>query len=134
MLSDRQNCRGFTLIEMMIVLAILAIIIAIAVPAYQEYTRKARRADAASSLMAAAQYLERCFTRDNTYASCGSPAGASEDGYYTISVARAANTYTLTAAPNGDQASDDCGSYTIDHLGNKTPTPSAKRCWGTYSE
>jgi type IV pilus assembly protein PilE len=117
---------------MMIVLAILAVIVALAYPAYTEQVRKARRADAVSSLMAAGQYLERCFTQTNSYTGCDAPSGASADGHYTISVERNATTYTLTAAPaeGGSQTSDDCGTFTLDYLGNKSATSSSHRCWG----
>ena len=123
---------GFTLAEMVIVLAILAILVALAYPAYLDQVRKARRADAESSLLSAAQLLERCFTRFNAYNAdtCPDVEGTSDDGFYRITVEAEALTYTLTAEPQGDQANDDCGEYTIDHLGNKTPLPDGKRCWG----
>ena len=129
--SRVRRLRGFTLIEIMVTLAILAIIAAIAYPAYTDQVRKARRADAVSSMMAAAQYMERCFTRFNAYndAGCKSPAGSSIDNYYAITVARTATTFTLTATPQGDQANDACGTLTLDYLGNKTPAPGSNRCW-----
>lgn len=126
---------GFTLIEAMIVAGILAIVVALAYPMYIEQVRKARRADAEASLLAAAQILERCFTRLNAYNAdgCPDPAGASDDGYYAITVARTATTYTLIATAQGDQGKDPCGNYSLDHLGNKTPVPDGKRCWGSAS-
>lgn len=124
--------RGWTLIELMMVLAILAILTAIAYPAYTEQVRKSKRSDAINSLMAGAQVLERCFTRFNTYTTgCPDPAGASTDGHYAITVARTATTYTLTATPQGDQTNDPCGTYTLDHLGNKGATDGGVRCWGS---
>lgn len=128
---------GFTLIEAMIVVGILAIVVALAYPTYIDQVRKARRADAESSLLAAAQLLERCFTRLNTYAvaaGCPDPTGASQDGYYQITLdedTSGATTYTLVATPQGDQASDPCGIYSLDHLGNKMPAPDSNRCWGS---
>lgn len=126
---------GFTMIELMIVITVVGILTGIAYATYTDQVRKARRADATSSLLEGAQVLERCFTRFNAYnaVGCPNPAGASGDGYYTLTVARTANTYTLTAAPQGDQVNDNCGSYTLDHLGNKTPVPSRDKCWGTLS-
>jgi type IV pilus assembly protein PilE len=131
---------GFTLVEAMVVVAILAIVVALAYPSYLEQIRKARRADAESSLLAAAQLLERCFTRINSYLvsdeGCPDPTGASQDGFYTISFADGsptATTYTLVATPQGDQANDPCNEYTVDHLGNKTPVPGGHRCWGVAS-
>lgn len=139
-LNDRvanDRTPGFTLIEAMIVVGIIAIVVALAYPSYIDQVRKARRADAESSLLAAAQLLERCFTRLNTYdvaAGCPDPTGASQDGYYTIALdedASGATTYKLIATPQGDQASDPCGAYTLDHLGNKEPLPDSNRCWGS---
>ena len=135
----RATQKGFTLIEAMIVVGIIAIVVALAYPAYIEQVRKARRADAEASLLAAAQTLERCFTRINTYTVgegfCPDPAGASQDGYYTIEVdaSSGATTYLLRAVAQGDQDNDPCGDYTLDHLGNKTPTPDGRRCWGSSS-
>jgi type IV pilus assembly protein PilE len=131
--SRAVACGGFTLIELMTTLAILAIVLALAYPAYVDSVRKSRRADATASLMDRAQSLERCFTRFNAYndASCPDPAGVSNEGFYTISIARTTTTYTLTAAPAGDQANDACGSFTVDHLGNKSPLPGSNRCWGS---
>ena len=124
---------GFTLIELMIVLAILAIITAVAYPNYIDQIRKSRRADAISTLMDRAQLLERCFTRFNAYDvdDCPDPAGPSADGFYQIASTRTTTTYTLTATPNGDQALDRCAVMTLDYLGNKTPAPGNNRCWGS---
>jgi len=124
--------RGFTLIEAMIVVVILGILIALAYPTYIDQVRKARRADAESSLLAAAQILERCFTRLNAYNAddCPDPAGDSDEGYFAITAELTATTYTLTATAQGDQATDPCPVYTLDHLGNKTPGPGPYRCWG----
>ncbi len=128
-----SGSRGFTLIEAMIVVGIIAIVAALAYPSYIDQVRKTRRADAESSLLATAQTLERCFTRFNAYDSLSCPAlpTASDDGYYSITVTRTATTYSISAAPQGDQASDACGTYGIDHLGNKSPPPGPKRCWGS---
>jgi len=125
--------RGFSLIELMTVLVVLAIIIGLAYPMYAEQVRKARRADATASLADRAQLLERCFTRYSAYndASCPNPVGVSDEGFYTVTAARTATTFTLTATPLNDQVNDPCGAFTVDHLGNKTPTPSADRCWGS---
>lgn len=124
--------KGFTLIEAMFVAVILATLVALAIPTYMDQVRKARRADAESSLLQAAQTLERCFTRFNAYNAdgCPNPAGASMDGFYQISLQRNATTYTITAAPQADQSLDACGDYSLDHLGNRTPEANGNRCWG----
>lgn len=146
-ISDLQNdrrsetCRvlnipaspGFTLIETMIVVAILAILVAVAYPSYADQIRKSRRSEAVSFLMDRAQLLERCFTHFNAYNAdgCPDPAGTTTNGYYAVTVVRTASTYTLTATPNGDQSFDDCGVFTLDYLGNKTPIADSDRCWGS---
>lgn len=122
---------GFTLIELIFVVAILAILLALAYPAYTDQIRKARRADAVSTMMATAQYLERCFTQTNSYTGCTEPAGDAADGFYEISMTvYTATTYTIQAEPQGAQASDPCGTYTLDYLGNKTSGSDSNRCWG----
>ena len=135
--SITRRIVGVTLIELIFVVAILAILTALAYPAYLDQVRKARRADAVSSLMAAGQYLERCFTQLNSYndAGCAAPSGDSADGHYTITVERTATTYTLSAAPasGGSQTSDNCGTFTLDYLGNKSADSSSHRCWGETS-
>ncbi len=125
-----MNYRGFTLIELMMVVAIVAVIVSIAVPAYNRHVEKSRRADAQSALLSGAQALERCFTRNNAYnaAACTLPT-ASPDGFYTIRVTATPSTYTLTATATG---TDACSPFTLDHLGVRgSGGTDADRCWGT---
>lgn len=124
--------RGFTLIELMITIAILAIIVAIAVPAYQNQIQKTRRADGQSALLSAAQQLERCYTTKNTYDSCFDTT-LSQDGFYSVSLVTAesdGNSYKLQAIPQGGQTKDSCGTLTLDHLGRKDKTGDGTGCWG----
>lgn len=125
--------RGFTLIELMMVIAILAIIMAVAIPAYNSQVEKTRRADATASLLNTAQQLERCFTRNNTYAGClDSEEFDSPDGFYGIDVDADATSYDLTATAQGVQADDDCSPFTLDHLGNRGDDgDDSDRCWGS---
>jgi type IV pilus assembly protein PilE len=120
--------RGFTLIEVMIVVAVVAILAAIALPSYQESVRKARRTDARAALTTIAQRLERWNTERNTYV--GAPLGAlvTENDHYDLSLTTpTASTFTITATPKGAQAADACGTYQLDQAG--TRTPSAQGCW-----
>ena len=125
----KKNYAGFTLIELMIVVAIVAILAAIAFPSYARYVEQARRADAKSALMDAAQRLERCYTQTNTYVGC-TVAATSPDGYYTITApTQTATAFTLSAAPTGVQTDSPCGTYTLDSDGTRGSGGDNDRCW-----
>ena len=114
--------RGFTLIEVMIVVAIGAILAAIAFPSYARYVEQARRADAKAALLDAAQRLERCHTQFNAYdhPQCPDFPVPSPDNHYEIDVVRDAMTFTLTATRQGVQANSPCGDYRITNIGPLT--------------
>lgn len=134
--------RGFTLMELMIAVAIVGILTAIAYPSYQEHVRKTKRADAQGALTAAASALERYRVRNN-FSYVGATVGAAGvftnrvpvDGggsYYTLSLNVVdASTYTLTATPTNSMAGD--GAMTLNQSGAKTWTDpalgSSKSCW-----
>jgi len=114
--------QGFTLIELMIVVAIVAILAAIAYPSYQEQVRRSNRTEGERTLLETAQRLERCYTEYNSYihASCNVAFPfTTENGRYTINAERTASTFTLTAARAGTQATDRCGNFTYTHTGTK---------------
>lgn len=128
-----MKSRGFTLIELMIVIAVVAILMAIAVPAYNDQVQKSRRADAISELLTTAQTLERCYTRTNSYQNClTSNTFDSDEGYYTVTATVSAAAFDLSAAPKSgtSQEGDACGTYTLDHIGNRSASSSTDRCWG----
>ena len=124
--------QGFTLIEVMIVVVIVGILASIALPSYQNHIRKTRRAVAASCLLEHAQFMERYFTTNMTYAGVALPnSGCSTDlaGFYGFAISGTpdATTYIIQAAPEGAQASDSCGTLSVDQAGSKSPTTSG--CW-----
>ena len=120
--------RGFTLIELMIVLAVFAIVASIGYPLYSDQVRKARRADAKASLSDVAQVLERCRTNNNTYLGC-TVVTTSTGGYYAIALSNlAVNTYTITATAKGAQLGDTtCATFSITHTGSTSATSAT--CW-----
>lgn len=131
--NKRARTRGFTLIELMIVIAILGILASIAIPAYQDSVRKAKRADAQGALMGLANAMERHFTANNSF--LGAAAAAADTGapgifatqvpvdggtaYYNLTISAAtASSYTLTATATGGQAGD--GNLTLTNTGART--------------
>lgn len=122
------STRGFTLIELMIVVVVIGILAAIAYPSYQNYVLRSGRVDAMSSLLNHAQALDRCFTRQNTYVGCPNIPGTSQDELYDLSATIDATTYLLTAEPAGRQERDRCEEFTLDHRGEKSSRP-ADGCW-----
>lgn len=124
--------RGFTLIELMIVVVVVAVLAAVAFPAYNNQIEKARRADAISTILDTAQRLERCFTRNLSYEGCINPAEFdSPDEFYLITVTAAPTSYSLTAEGINQQATDRCSPFTLDSLGNRGAGSTTDRCWGS---
>lgn len=118
----RTRESGFTLIELMIVVAIVAILAAIAYPSYQEHVRKTRRAQARVDLTETVQLLERYHSARNTYAGFSSDnVRNTQSTFYTISFDGTpdATSFTLKAAPSGGQSNDKCGTLTINQAGKK---------------
>jgi type IV pilus assembly protein PilE len=132
-----KKSKGFTLIELMIVVAIIAIVATIALPAYQQSLRKSKRSDAKGGLVDAASRLEQYYLDNKQYTIDMTDLGYSSangvytaDSHYKMTVTAGScgsinSCYTITAVAQGDQASDSCGDFTINSLGIKTPSD----CW-----
>ncbi|GAB2577124.1 type IV pilin protein [Dyella jejuensis] len=125
-----ERCRGFSLLELIIVTAIIAILAALATQSYARYAFRSRRSDAQQMLMAIAHGQERWYAIHNRYTDDLSKFGyndpaISPHGYYEVTLAVAgssAQAFIATAAPINSQVGDVCGSLSIDNAGNKKPT------------
>jgi type IV pilus assembly protein PilE len=142
-LHPRRRGKGFTLIEMMITVAIAAILAAIVVPAYNTQIRKSRRTEARTALLDLAGRAERMYSTSNSYFGTTSAGqllppdlgytGAWPitvgSGYYRVSLSNSTTTtYTFTATAVGTQALDtQCATFTVDNTGNQTA--SDPTCW-----
>jgi type IV pilus assembly protein PilE len=130
--------RGFTLLELMIVIAIIAILASIAYPSYIQYIERARRNDAKAVLLEAAQYMERRFTENRTYATTTAlPTSLQQSpregaAWYTISPGTPTATgYTLTATPRSGWTPRECGTLSVNQLGVRASSANTvDLCWG----
>jgi type IV pilus assembly protein PilE len=134
----KKRNRGFTLIELMIVVVIVAILAAIAYPSYTRQVQKSRRAQAKADLTEIAQGLEREFTANRSFAAYAlpfttSPREAGGVVAYDIVGVIGPAAYTLTAGAAGPQTTDLCGDLTLTNTGVKTHSAGddAGCNWGT---
>ena len=126
---------GFTLIELMITVAVVGILAMVAYPSYQEYVRRANRADAQASMLENAQFLERFFTTNGTYSGATLPKQQSPESgtakYSITTTAASATGFTIQAALVNGAEDPKCGTLTIDQTGAKTEsgTGGLSDCW-----
>lgn len=148
---------GFTLIELMIAVAIVGILASIAIPSYQDSVKKSRRVDAEGALMGLANAMERHYTEHTNYCDVGGADGGDSCGdsgvndhgtpsntlysapgnittYYDFTIKNdiTANKYTLLATPKGAQANDKCGVLTLSSIGQRDAVKggtSVTGCW-----
>jgi type IV pilus assembly protein PilE len=137
-----KQLKGFTLIELMIVVAVVGVLAAIAIPSYQEYIRRSQRAEARAEVLRAEGWLERFYTENNRYSNNAAnnlnttfsgiftsvPAGG--PARYDIGLTVSATTYTITATPTttGSMNGDACGSYTKTNTGALSYSGTGSRC------
>jgi len=146
-IGKNQGQQGFTIIELMIAVAIVAILLKIALPSYMNQIQQSRRASAKTALLDLASREARYYSTNNAYSSSLTTLGYTGAGtatgsiaipststhYYdlTVTTNTGNTTFTGTAAPVSPQNSDACGTYTLDNYGNQTPTGSGLgvNCW-----
>jgi len=128
---------GFTLIELMIVVAVVAILASIALPAYNDSVRKSRRGQAKADMVEYAQMLERYHSVNNTYEgftlpTTQSPRETGATARYELDLpTQTANTFVISADALDAQENDRCGDLSISNTGAKTKTGDAplSECW-----
>lgn len=146
-ISTKGLQQGFTLLEVMIVVAMIAILASVALPSYESYMRKTRRIDAKNALLDLAMRQEKFYSINNKYSATATdlsysalPYAVSSSGsnsFYDLSVALSPDTqsYLATATPKGPQLNDaDCYAFTIANTGQRgnlknTTTLSPDKCW-----
>lgn len=126
--------RGFSLIELMIAVAVMGILAAVAFPSYQQYVMRGHRAEAQAHMMDIAgrqgQFLIDNRAYGGTLGELGMTTPARVASKYTIAIASGNTppTFTITATPTGSQASEQCGTLTLNNAGAKTASGTGT-CW-----
>lgn len=143
---SKMRAKGFSLIELIIVVAVVGILAAIAYPSYQESSAKSKRRDAQAALLGLASAMERYYTQNNgTYADSADastkpiaglyPSQAPLDGsvkYYDLTITgEDADSYVLSAVPipGGGMAGDRCGTMTLNEAGSRGDGDASDNCW-----
>lgn len=121
MLAPLHRGRGFSLLELMIVLAVVAVLASIALPNYESHVRRTHRKHAEATLLKTSQWMERSAIARGRYPAANEvPADvlAVEGGRYQVGLSNmTASTFTLSATPLGTQAKDGCAIFRINQAG-----------------
>ncbi|AZD94983.1 MULTISPECIES: type IV pilin protein [Pseudomonas] len=131
----RRSNQGFTLIEIMIVIAIIGLVVTLSLPSITEYVKKTHRTQIAGLLSEQAQSLERFHSKGGVYSNASGLSAGNDD--YSITPVLADQSFTLTATPKSESmmAGDKCGEFTLSHTGamgnnNMADGVTSKDCWG----
>lgn len=128
------NAKGFTLMELIIALAIIAVLATLALPSYQQQLQQSRRSDGTLALTTFAQRLERYFLEQGSYqgASTALYQTHSNQGFYQLTITADSRSYQIHATPVGAQADDtQCGTLSLNQLGARSISGDGKTtaCW-----
>lgn len=130
----RRSSRGFTLIELMIVVAIIGLLASIALPAYNSYVMRGYRATAKACISEHAQAMERWYTSNLTYTGANPVLGCRTESNmdsrynFVLAITGGGSGYTITANPTAVQADTECGALSMTHTGTKSANDPNK-CW-----
>ena len=125
--SGKPKSSGFSLLELIIVVAIVGIVSAVAIPSYLDHIRKTRRGDAHAAMLALSNALERYYIDARSFEDAPSPGDlysskSPVDGsetYYILTITSTRRTFTVKAEPKNNQADDKCGTLTLTRSGVK---------------
>jgi type IV pilus assembly protein PilE len=123
-----RNIRGFTLIEVMVVVVIIGVLAAIAIPGFNDQIRKSRRAEIQGVMEQQRLRLEKHRVDNASYATYSLPSGTSTASYNVTLTGTGPGAYTLTATPVGSQAADKCGTMTLVNTAGVI-SQSPANCW-----
>ncbi|WP_233558112.1 type IV pilin protein [Alginatibacterium sediminis] len=128
--------KGFSLIELMVAVAIVAIVASVAYPSYREFVASSKRSKAKISLLELAQFMERHYTANFSYVGATLPYAEvptdQSTKYYDVSQSAAATTYSITLTRKGVMAADACGNFSINQAGVTSVSGASRtldECW-----
>lgn len=129
-----RQLQGFTLLELLVVLALIGLLSSLAVPGFQGMQQRSQRALAKVALLKAAHWLERSASTQGSYPSALPDAiGHSPELHYRLQLQSQAEAFVLKAIPTGTQSSDACATLTLNQAGERGvlgATLTAAACWG----